>query len=311
MTILFHNTTFDKIDVWKKTIKKYFKNEKIISIKDYKKFNDVKYAIIWNLPDETLAKLKNLKIIFSMGAGIDHILKLKNYNRKIPIIRIKDPKMGERIANYSLAQILNYQLNFKIFQNSQNKKYWSGERTPIDNENLTVGILGLGFLGSYIAKKLIKLNYNVIAYKKSSKRFLNIKVYTKKNITKFIKNSDVIVSILPATPETDNIINESFLKKMKKKSCLINIGRGNAIDETALVKHLKRNKDFFVYLDVFKNEPLKSSNKLWSLSNVSITPHVAGVTAIDSAVEYMFQKYQIYINNHKLKSDVKTNKSFY
>ena len=311
MTILFHNTTFDKIDVWKKTIKKYFKNEKIISIKDYKKFNDVKYAIIWNLPDETLAKLKNLKIIFSMGAGIDHILKLKNYNRKIPIIRIKDPKMGERIANYSLAQILNYQLNFKIFQNSQNKKYWSGERTPIDNQNLTVGILGLGFLGSYIAKKLIKLNYNVIAYKKSSKRFLNIKVYTKKNITKFIKNSDVIVSILPATPETDNIINESFLKKMKKKSCLINIGRGNAIDETALVKHLKRNKDFFVYLDVFKNEPLKSSNKLWSLSNVSITPHVAGVTAIDSAVEYMFQKYQIYINNHKLKSDVKTNKSFY
>ena len=311
MTILFHNTTFDKIDVWKKTIKNYFKNEKLISIKDYKKFNDVKYAIIWNLPDETLAKLKNLKIIFSMGAGVDHILKLKNYNRKIPIIRIKDPKMGERIANYSLAQILNYQLNFKIFQNSQNKKYWSGERTPIDNENLTVGILGLGFLGSYIAKKLIKLNYNVIAYKKSSKRFLNIKVYTKKNIIKFIKNSDVIVSILPATPETDNIINASFLKKMKKKSCLINIGRGNAIDESALVEHSKSNKDFFAYLDVFKSEPLKPSSKLWELTNVSITPHVAGVTVIDSAVEYMFAKYKIYKNNHKLKSDVESNKSFY
>ena len=311
MTILFHNTTFDKIDVWKKTIKKYFKNEKIISIKDYKKFNNVKYAIIWNLPDETLSKLKNLKIIFSMGAGIDHILKLKNYNRKIPIIRIKDPKMGERIANYSLAQILNYQLNFKIFQNSQNKKYWSGERTPIDNQNLTVGILGLGFLGSYIAKKLIKLNYNVIAYKKSSKRFLNIKVYTKKNITKFIKNSDVIVSILPATPETDNIINRSFLKKMKKKSCLINIGRGNAIDEDELIQHLKRNKEFFAYLDVFKNEPLKSSSELWSLPNVSITPHVAGVTAIESAVEYMFRKYKMYKNNHRLKSDVESIKSFY
>ena len=65
-----------------------------------------------------------------MGAGVDHILKLKNYNKKIPIIRIKDEEMGERIANYSLAQILNYQLNFKIFQNSQIKQYWSGERTP-------------------------------------------------------------------------------------------------------------------------------------------------------------------------------------
>ena len=311
MTILFHNTTFDKIDVWKKTIKKYFKNEQLISIKDHKKFNDVKYAIIWNLPDKTLSKLKNLKVIFSMGAGVDHILKLKNYNRKIPIIRIKDPKMGERIANYSLAQILNYQLNFKIFQNSQIKKYWSGERTPIDNENLTVGILGLGFLGSRIAKKLVNLNYNVIAFKKSPKRLSNIKIYTKKNIIKFIKNSDVIVSILPATPETDNIINASFLKKMKKKSCLINIGRGNAIDESALVEHSKSNKDFFAYLDVFKSEPLKPSSKLWELTNVSITPHVAGVTVIESAIEYMFTKYKIYKKNHKLKSDVESNKHFY
>ena len=311
MTILFHNTTFDKIDVWKKTIKKYFKNEQVISIKDHKKFNDVNYAIIWNLPDKILSKLKNLKVIFSMGAGVDHILKLKSYNRKIPIIRIKDPKMGERIANYSLAQILNYQLNFKIFQNSQTKKYWSGERTPIDNENLTIGILGLGFLGSYIARKLIKLNYNVIAYKKSSKRALNIKIYTKKNIIKFINKSDIIVSILPATSETDNIINESFLKEMKKKSCLINIGRGNAINESSLIKHLKKNKEFFAYLDVFKNEPLKSSNELWSLPNVSITPHVAGVTAIESAIEYMYKKYSAYKKNYKLKSDVESNKSFY
>ena len=64
-------------------------------------------------------------------------------------------------------------------------------------------------------------------------------------------------------------------------------------------------------IDVFKNEPLKSSSKLWSLPNVSITPHVAGVTAIDSAVEYMFQKYKIYKKNKKLKSDVESNKNFY
>ena len=128
---------------------------------------------------------------------------------------------------------------------------------------------------------------------------------------KFIKNSDIIVSILPATPETDNIINASFLKKMKKKSCLINIGRGNAIDESALIEHSKRNKEFFAYLDVFKNEPLKSSSKLWSLPNISITPHVAGVTAIESATEYMFKKYKIFKRNHQLKSDVESSKSFY
>ncbi len=146
-----------------------------------------------------------------MGADVDHILKLKNYNKKIPVIRIKDEKMGERIANYSLAQILNYQLNFKIFQNSQSKHYWSGERTPIDNKNLTVGILGLGFLGNHIARLLNKLNYNVIAYKKNQKKVKNIKIYTGKNIINFIKNSDVIISILPSTPQTHNMIDKKFL----------------------------------------------------------------------------------------------------
>ena len=304
MTILFHNTTFDKIDVWKKTIKKYFKNEKIISIKDYKNFNDVNCAIIWNLPDNILSRLKNLQVIFSMGAGVDHILKLKNYNKKIPIIRIKDEEMGERIANYSLAQILNYQLNFKIFQNSQIKQYWSGERTPIDNKNLTVGILGLGFLGNHIAKLLNKLNYNVIAYKKNRAKVKNVKIYTGKNIISFIKSSDVIISILPSTAQTNNIVDKKFLKNMKKNSCLINIGRGNAIEEKDLLNHLKKNKNFYAYLDVFKDEPLKSSSQFWKLQNVTITPHVAGVTAIEPSVKYMYSKYKKLRKNKNVKSDV-------
>ena len=304
MTILFHNTTFDKIDVWKKSIKKYFKNENIISIKDYKKFNEVKYAIIWNLPDKILPKLINLKVIFSMGAGVDHILKLKYYNKKIPIIRIKDALMGERIANYSLAQLLNYQLNFKIFQNSQNKQYWSGERTPIDNKNLTVGILGLGFLGNHIARLFSKLNYKVIAYKKSLTKEKNIKIYTGKNIINFIKNSDVIISILPSTPQTHNMIDKKFLKLMKKNSCLINIGRGNTIEEKDLINHLKKNKNFFAYLDVFKNEPLESSSQFWKLPNVTITPHVAGVTAVEPSVRYMHSIYKKFKKNKKVKSDV-------
>ena len=304
MTILFHNSTFDKIDVWKKTIKKYFKNENLITIKDYKKFDEVKYAIIWNLPDEILSKLKNLKIIYSMGAGVDHILKLKNYNKKIPIIRIKDEQMGERIANYSLAQILNYQLNFKIFQNSQIKKYWSGERTPIDNKNLTVGIFGLGFLGKHIAVLLNKLNYNVIAYKKSSTKVKNVKIYTGKKIVTFVKNSDVIISILPSTFQTYNIIDKKFLNMMKKHSCLINIGRGNTIEEKDLLNHLKKNKNFFAYLDVFKNEPLKTNSQFWKLPNVTITPHVAGVTAIEPSVKYMYSVYKNIKMNKKVKSDV-------
>ncbi len=84
----------------------------------------------------------------------------------------------------------------------------------IDNKNLTVGILGLGFLGNHIAKLLNKLNYDVIAYKKSRVKVKNVKIYTGKNIISFIKSSDVIISILPSTTQTNNIIDKKFLKNM-------------------------------------------------------------------------------------------------
>ena len=111
MTILFY-TTFSDAKIWKKEIKKQFKNEKIISIDDKKNYKKVKYAIIWNLPDNILKKLTNLKIIFSQGAGVDHILNLPSY-KQTPIIRLKDPAMGDRMSNHVLSQILNFQLNLK------------------------------------------------------------------------------------------------------------------------------------------------------------------------------------------------------
>ena len=99
-------------------------------------------------------------------------------------------------------------------------------------------------------------------------------------------------------------LSKKFLKNMKKNSCLINIGRGNAIEENDLLNHLKKNKNFYAYLDVFKNEPLKSSNQFWRLPNVTITPHVAGVTAIEPSVKYMYSKYKKLKKNKNIKSDV-------
>ena len=91
---------------------------------------------------------------------------------------------------------------------------------------------------------------------------------------------------------------------MKKNSCLINIGRGNAIEEKDLLNHLKKNKNFYAYLDVFKDEPLKSSSQFWKLPNVTITPHIAGVTAIEPSVKYMYSKYKKLRKKEKVKSDV-------
>ena len=114
MSILFY-CTFANSKEWKKNIKNKFKNKKIISINDKNKFDEVDIAIVWNLPKNILNKLPNLKIIFSLGAGVDHILKLKDYN-KTPIVRIKDPLMAELMYYYVLSQILNFQIHIIIIR---------------------------------------------------------------------------------------------------------------------------------------------------------------------------------------------------
>ena len=125
MNILFYCNWHNK-DEWLKKIKKKFKNNKIVTLKDKPDFSKIKYAIIWELPNKIFKKLSNIKLLFSMGAGVDHITNLPSYNR-IPIIRLKDPLMAERMSNHVISQVLNYQLDLNTYTKFQ---YNSGNYYP-------------------------------------------------------------------------------------------------------------------------------------------------------------------------------------
>ena len=308
MTILFH-TTFKNKDKWKIIIQKKFKNKKIISIQDEKDFHDVDIAIIWNLPKSILKKLKNLKIIFSLGAGVDHILKLDDY-KNTPIIRIKDPLMGELMYYYVQSQILNYQVGNNQYNLAQRNKKWRSEILPTFSSKLTVGIIGMGFLGFIVGKYLKKNNYNVIGYKKNKVKKSNIKIFTGDELFKFLALSDVLINILPSTKATEKYINKKIFSRMKRKVLFINIGRGSTVNEKDLISFLKKNKQSFASLDVFQNEPLSKNSQLWSLPNVSITPHVASITLLDSAIDLIYKNYLKFKKNKKIKSDVDLNKGY-
>ena len=312
MAILVYTTFSDKKN-WEKKIKKKFKNEKIISIKDKNNFKEVKYAIVWNLPNHILKQLKNLKIIFSMGAGVDHILNLQSY-ANTPIVRLKDPAMGERMANYVLSQILKFQLHLSVYFRGQLKNKWIDKIDsfePLANHQLTVGILGTGFLGTYVANYLKKINYNVIGFKKKkiNKKF-DFQIFYKEKIQRFIKLSDIIVSVLPSTNETINFIDTKFLSMMKKNSLLINVGRGDSINEKDLIKHIKSNKTFFASLDVFNKEPLVKSHIFWTHPNVTVTPHIASITVIGSAIEQIYKRFLEYKKTGKIINDVNLKKGY-
>ena len=309
MNILFHCTFSDQAE-WLKSLKKKFKGHNFFTIKDKVNYSNISVAVIWNLPNNIYKKLVNVRLIFSLGAGVDHIINLPSYNG-IPIIRIKDPNMRERMFNHTLSQILNFQLKLTHYQKAQQKKIWLGDSPTPQNKNLKIGILGLGYLGSFVAKKLQKLNYQIIGYKKThSKLKLSFKVFTGKKINDFISSSDIIVSILPSTETTRDFIDKKFLKKMKKNSLLINIGRGDSLCEKDLLSHLKINKNCYVSLDVFKKEPLSIKHDFWKHPNITITPHVAAVSDIESSIDYMHDRFVTFKRKGNIESDVNLKKGY-
>ena len=307
---IFYYSKFSNRSKWVSALKKKFKGHKVYTDKDSFDHKKMDIAIIWKVPNILLKKMSNIKAIFSLGAGVDHIISLPCYNQT-PIFRIKDPNMRERMFNHVLSQILIYQLKLNSYQQSQQKKLWLDERETFLNKELSVGILGVGYIGEYVATKLKELNYTVNGYKNSpTKLKKSFKIFSKKKMTQFISSSDIIVSILPSTLDTKNLINKTFLEKMKKYSLLINIGRGSSLNEEDLLNHLKINKNFFVSLDVFKKEPLAKNHKFWSHPNITITPHIAAITDIDSSIEYMHKRFSDIKNYKKIKSDVNLKKGY-
>ncbi len=213
--------------------------------------------------------------------------------------------------NHVLSQILNYQLKLNEYFIAQDKKIWLNERYTALNKELTIGVLGLGYIGNFVAQNLKQLGYNVIGYKNSYKKSSSsLRIYYKKSLKAFLKLSDIVVSILPATNETKDLINKSFFKKMKNKSLLINIGRGSSLNEIDLLKHISKNPNFFASLDVFKTEPLPKNHKFWKNQNITITPHIAAITDVDSSVNYILFKFEQFRINGKIKSDVKIEKGY-
>ena len=309
MNIFFY-ANFSNKTQFLKIIKKKFKGHQIYTIGDKFDYESISIAMIWKLPNNEFKKLINLQLIFSLGAGVDHILKLSSYDHT-PIVRIKDPNMRDRMFNHALSQILTYQLKLSSYSNAQQKKIWLDERITALNHNLTVGVLGLGYIGNYVAIKLKSLGYNIIGYRKTKTTSnKNFPVFYNESLEKFIIKSDIIVSILPATSETNNLIDKKFLLKLKKKSLLINIGRGSTVNENDLIDHVNSNIDSYASLDVFKNEPLNKNHNFWKHPNITVTPHIAAITDVESSIEYMFDRFNDYVKVGNIKSDVSLKKGY-
>lgn len=260
---------------WKKELELITSNIPLITGSETDHPEDVVCAMVWKQERGVLNQFKNLKLIFSMGAGVDHVLADDSIPEHIPICRVVDPQMAFSMSNFILMAVLNHHRSFYDFQREKKKKRWA--QFEFEERKMKIGVLGTGFLGMDIAKKLYSLGFSVRGYSNSHKE-THFPSYFGKQMDTFLSEINVLICLVPFTPKTEKLLNYSLFKRFSEPTYLINVSRGSIQVEDDILKALDEGILSGAFLDVFEQEPLPNESLLWNHPSVQITPHVASLT---------------------------------
>ena len=238
--------------------------------------DDIECVIVWKHDEGVLNEFPNLKLIASYGAGVENILSDPALPEGVPITRFIDNTLSGQMAEFVLAAILNHRLHLTFYREQQAASHWQG-KDFLDEKNVT--ILGLGELGSTTAKLLNQNGYQVSGWSRSEKKIDGVKSYfSNEQLEESIFNADFVVCLLPLTSETHHILNSDLFKVMKKGAFLINVGRGDHLNENDLMDALYEGHLSGALLDVFSTEPLPQDHPFWKHPKIYITPHISSPT---------------------------------
>lgn len=257
---------------------------------------EVEYIVAWQPPKGSLAPYTNCKAIASFGAGVDSILQYDGLP-DVPITRIVDENLAKDMSRYVLTHILAFQHRVETYFKQQIKREWKPKRARAGNK---VTILGAGQLGSACANLLHLNGFDVSVWSRTKKSLANVNCYGSDQLTDAIQNADYIVCLLPATKETTHFINHDFLAKAKEGVVLINVARGNIVEEQSLLKALSINHVAHAILDVFSVEPLPKSHAFWQHACVTITPHCSALSNVDTVTQQLCENYLRLMQNQPL-----------
>jgi glyoxylate/hydroxypyruvate reductase len=239
---------------------------------------EIAMALVWKPPHGVLASLPNLRLIASLGAGVDHILEDPGVPRHVPLMRLVDPHMVAAMSEYVLAQVLRLHRQELDYLGQQRDAVWKELRQPNAGER-RVGILGLGQFGADAALKLRALGFDVAGWSRSPKAIDGIaSFHGEASFAPFLARSEIVVCLLPLTPATESILNARTFALMPRGGMIVNIGRGGHLAEDDLLAALDRGQIGGAVLDVFRSEPLPTDHPFWRHPRIIVTPHVAAAT---------------------------------
>jgi glyoxylate/hydroxypyruvate reductase A len=239
---------------------------------------EIDYALVWRPEPGFLASLPNLKLILSLGAGVDHLLCDPQLPHHLPIVRLVDPHMTNAMSEYVVLQVLRLHRRDLDYRTQQEAGVWC----ELDQQNAVdrrVGILGLGELGQDAAKKLKALGFDVAGWSRSEKAMPGIGSYAgAAGLPLLLGRSEILVCLLPLTAETEGILNTETLGLLPRGAALVNAARGAHLVEEDLLSALGSRQISAAVLDVFREEPLPADHPFWRHPRIIMTPHVAAFT---------------------------------
>lgn len=258
----------------------------------------VDYALLWKPDADIFERAPNLKVLFSGGAGVDSILSIPDLP-DLPIVRFVDRSLTTRMSEWVVMQCLMHLRLQREHDRDQRNRVW-GKLVPPEAAEITVGVMGLGILGQDAVAKLCVMGFNVIGWSRSKKEVEGIETFDGPELDQFLAKTDIVVGLLPLTPDTTGLYDKAFFKRLRQggalgKPVFINAGRGKSQVQADIVAAIESGVLGGASLDVFEVEPLPADDPLWHLENVFITPHDAAISeqnALFRHVETQIARYE-------------------
>lgn len=270
---------------------------------------DIEMLVLTRRGDSGFDIYPNLALVQKLGAGVEQLAAAPDLAAHVRITRLKSDQPAREIAEYSLAWVLAEQRQIRQYLGDQAQHRWEPV-PPGRSQDITVGILGLGHIGSRTARLFRAVDMSVIGWSRTEKSLPGIECLNgRQGLFQLIENSDYVISILPSTPETRNLFNQDLFRRMKDDAVLINAGRGDLIVEDDLIDALDTGLLRGAVLDVFHTEPLPRDHAFWDHPAVVITPHVSG-WHLDDGLPDVAENYRRLKNGESLLNEVDRNAGY-
>lgn len=255
----------------------------------------VEYAVVWQPPPGGLKTFPNLKVIVSMGAGIDHVLRDPELPRHLPIIRTVGPDLTQRMREYVLLHVLRFHRRLPDIEASSRRREWNQIITPTA-PNRRVGMLGLGNMGADCARHLAHIGFAVHGWSRRPKTLDGITCHHGPDgLAELLRQVEILVCLLPLTPHTEGILSKRTFAQLPAGACLVNAGRGQHLVEEDLIPALDSGQLGGAALDVLHVEPAADDHPFWRHPKILLTPHIASLIDPEAGARIIAANLKLYI----------------